>query len=440
MAHVDAQSEEMGVNDIDYDAEAEEEFAGVGGDYPAYLSNYPGISERTPRISNISEDDLADDDGNEYQIFAREEIFEDGSNIALPVPSTIMTVRGRAGRMIVNRGGTPDSRPPIVEDINLSSVATTPSPTIRQSPSRTLSDHGTSEIRSRFGQSPIVEAPSPSPQITPHASRHYLTSRTIRPSSHTSDEVSDHSAHSSRSNGVPAEGSNGAGFYRSYATNGRSAPDVISVARTGSYTPDLVYAEIGHGRGSSGGAGPGPATIQHANERFRRASLSDHYDAVYVSNSESSPTVNTNQMEELRRQPAPLVTAGLRMRSAPSQSSEMTARPDQHDVTSPIPYLSSSPTTRQLQESVHSALTGYDAVSAGAAADMAASGVEDDPTTSRGRAVRRNFKSFSDAAEHYASVLFGRTGTHSNDSLVRERAGSGSATAGSNFNNSRNAH
>lgn len=443
MSHVHAQTD-SGDPDTDYDAEAEEEFPSFG-DHDQGLGFSVDL-EQTPRIPYLT--DYGIHTGDEEQVIAREELFEEGINGALPVPSTITTVRGRAGRMIIDRGGTPDSqRPLIVEDTNPSSVATTPSPTVHPSPSRTLSDPGTPDARRRFGQNPIIEAPSPSPQITPYASRHHVHPRVFRSQSHVSDEASNHSAHSSRSNGTSAGGSNGAGFYRSYAVNGRSAPEVAAAGHTGSYTPDLVYAEIGHGRGSSG-AGPGPTTIQQANERFRRTSLSEYSDIVYEpAYDEGQPELNGAHTNDVRTQPTPLVTAGIRYRSAPSQSSEMTARPDQHDLASPIPYLSSSPTTRQLQESVLNALTGAGSVSAAAAADLASPGIiqEDSvaETMTRGRSVRRSIKSLTNAAEHYANALFGRAGytsLTSSENLPRDRAGSGSGASGSNVTNGRNAH
>ncbi|KAF7301833.1 SCF E3 ubiquitin ligase complex F-box protein GrrA [Mycena indigotica] len=143
---------------------------------------------------------------------------------------------------------------------------------------------------------------------------------------------------------APSEGSgrtNGAGFFRTYQ-------EPVSPQGTGALTPDLNYAEIGHGRGA-----------QNARREGRRPPLVE-VDSVPSSSYPSSSTTTT--------------LAG---------SSSSVAWPYREP---------SSPTTRELHDSVQSAL-----------------GSEATRPDHRGRSVKRSLRNTLNAAEQYASsLIFGR--------------------------------
>ena len=211
--------------------------------------------------------------------------------------------------------------------------------------------------RRGFGQQPIVEqSTSPTP----------------------SEAASNRSAGTSHSTGTA--------FFRTYA-------DAPGSARNGVMTPDLVYAEIGHGRG----AGPGPSTILV--QASRREPVME---ASFPSASSSSPTRNAMS-------PPPPSSIGM----AATEVFSAVARPFRiqdhershilHDTSNS--YLRGtgsqdgasafgvlqdmsppSPTTRELQESVHSALVGSGSMLDG---------------DGRGRSVKRTLRNTFAAAETF---------------------------------------
>lgn len=181
-----------------------------------------------------------------------------------------------------------------------------------------------------FGQQPVVEtSTSPTP----------------------SDVASNRSTGTNHSNSA---------FFRTYQEfhTGRS---------NGALTPDLNYAEIGHGRGANSGSTqahprrgldqPGPSTMQPPGSR--------------------SDFRNGNPLQEDHHQAVPWPNA-------------------RNESASPSPPV--SPTTRELQESVQSAL--------------GAQGTRD-TSEGRGRRVKRSLRNTFNAAESFASsfALF-RTGSN----------------------------
>lgn len=362
-----------------------------------------------------------------------------------PVPSTVVTIRGRAGRAITERGrgSTPEVRPPLVEEnTNPSSLATTPSPTVLPTPDGTPSNTITERPRG-FGTDLIVEAPTPSPQITPFASQRTARDNASSPmptyeraNSIASDELSNRSVQSS---GTNTSLSNGAGFFRSYnsnaivASNGHSGPASDSgSAHGGTYTPDLIFAEIGHGRGRD--TAPGPSAIQHSLSYMRSSSFPE---AGSTATRSKSDYIASNGSDPFL--PSTSTSTSLAARNARSRDDTILAPRGQgpveeHAPSSPIPYLSHSP-TRELQESVHNALTGsrgshpfpsharnqthaQSRTSTNPASSTSA--LIQDETDTRGRLARRSLKStFSSVAEHYANALF-----------FRDRANSGSSSNG----------
>ena len=208
-----------------------------------------------------------------------------------------------------------------------------------------------------FGQQPIVEqSTSPTP----------------------SEAASNRSAGTNQSAGTA--------FFRTYA----EAP---TSGRNGVMTPDLVYAEIGHGRG----AGPGPSTILVQNHARREPVIEPSFPSA-----SSSPTRYATRMPP----PSSIGMAASGVFSATARpfrlqdhdhghilhdaSNSYLRSPGQQDNASAFSVLQDasppSPTTRELQESVHSALAGAGPVMDGDA---------------RGRSVKRTLRSTFAAAETF---------------------------------------
>ncbi|KAI0751581.1 hypothetical protein C8Q80DRAFT_1158114 [Daedaleopsis nitida] len=222
-----------------------------------------------------------------------------------------------------------------------------------------------SSRRRGFGQQPIVEqSTSPTP----------------------SDAASNRSAGTNQSTGTA--------FFRTYT-------DAPGSARNGAMTPDLVYAEIGHGRG----AGPGPSTILVQNHGRREPIIESSYPSA-----SSSPTRHTMVLPL----PASMGMAATEAFSttprtfrvhdhAPRMEYMHERGPVLHDASnsyyrghqqthgagfSVVREASSppSPTTRELQESVHSAFSGTSPILDG---DV------------RGRSVKRTLRNTFAAAETF---------------------------------------
>ncbi|KAI0638014.1 RNI-like protein [Trametes polyzona] len=226
---------------------------------------------------------------------------------------------------------------------------------------------GPSRPRRGFGQQPLVEqSTSPTPS----------------------------EAASNRSGGT--NHSTGTAFFRTYA-------DANASMRNGVMTPDLVFAEIGHGRG----AGPGPSTIlvQNHGRRDPGPVLENVYPAI-----SSSPPGRNGTI------PAPS-SLGMAVFDPRHPVHHREPRTDLAAARSPILYDASnsymrthhhpdgppgfavlreasprshspSPSTRELQESVHSALAGTSPMM---------------ETDGRGRSVKRTLRNTFAAAETFFS-------------------------------------
>ncbi|KAI0650268.1 RNI-like protein [Trametes meyenii] len=223
---------------------------------------------------------------------------------------------------------------------------------------------GGSRPRRAFGQQPLVEqSTSPTP----------------------SEAASNRSAGTNHSTGTA--------FFRTYA-------DVNSTARNGVMTPDLIFAEIGHGRG----AGPGPSTIlvQNHSRRDMGPVVESSYPSASSSPTRRNMTVPTQQsigmavfdaLHNNYREPRIDYSSGRPPILHDASNSYMRTLPHSDGSlgfsvlreTSPRP-LSPSSSTRELQESVHSALAGSN------------SGIEPD---GRGRSVKRTLRNTFAAAETF---------------------------------------
>ncbi|KAH9951738.1 hypothetical protein B0H21DRAFT_717258 [Amylocystis lapponica] len=203
--------------------------------------------------------------------------------------------------------------------------------------------------------------------------------------------------------------SNGTAFFRTYAEGPPSA-------RNGVMTPDLIFAEIGHGRG----AGPGPSTILMQGQRRDTLIAGTHGVLSSSHSGYAVPIAGHSSYEMTMAEASATLTHGMRL---PISESDVRAdyghdgrailmdssnsfqhgtgrpefpatvwSPEQQEAASRS--LSSSPTTRELQESVHSALGGPSIFIEGREVD------------GRGRSVKRSLRSTLTAAEQYASSFF----------------------------------
>ena len=229
------------------------------------------------------------------------------------------------------------------------------------SPSASTPLAGPSRRSRGFGHQPIVEAStSPVP----------------------SDAASQRSAGTNHSTGTA--------FFRHYA-------DAASATRAGVITPDLVFAEIGHGRGT-GLAPPsnGQQVVVPSNPQpygSQIAVITNGPAAVHMpiieddglrTNGHTPNGHNANGHPVLVNSSYPNLQTPQRTDSSSSWTQI------QHEETSQS--LPGSPTTRELHDAVHSAFARQNP-------DM----------DGRGRTVKRSLRNTINAAEQYASsFLFGR--------------------------------
>lgn len=314
--------------------------------------------------------------------------------------------------IVVSRGGyrtqdtpfgAPDA-PPLQESISSGSSATVtreffltrerghaPTPRSNDIPTWQIGPAATANTRRRgFGQQPIVE-----PSISPAPS----------------------DAASNRSTGTNQ--SNGSTFFRTYV-------EANAQVRHSVMTPDLVFAEIGHGRGT----GPGPSTVLlqgQGHGHGRRAMVldltRDRHEAALQSQAleyasyhrnASHPTLPSGSSWPSTSRPSSYdghsqsEYSGADSRMHPqfagppdawhhmpsSSSHPLGFTPMQVDPSRQHPQT--SPTTRELHDSVQFALGGPSSPSA----------YEGQDVDGRGRSAKRSLRNTFTAAEQYANNFF----------------------------------
>lgn len=283
-------------------------------------------------------------------------------NYVTPAPNASASYPAAVSRelaMLRDRGSYPVPR---------SAVIVQPHPTANQptaGPSR--------RTRGGFGQQPIIEAStSPAP----------------------SDVASNRSGGTNESTGTA--------FFRTYAER-----PATGGSRNGVMTPDLVFAEIGHGRGAE----PGPSTT-YLYPQSRAGMTSMNAAALYgmqpvtqaFANIQSGSTMTNGHrlpvidrdvpMEDYADSQSTLVEPNTYHHPPVRNDTQRTGVEDSHYAEGGPRSLSSSPTTRELQESIQSALgprSGF------------FEGREGEP---RGRSVKRSLRNTFTAAEQYASSFF----------------------------------
>ncbi|GJE85000.1 RNI-like protein [Phanerochaete sordida] len=248
------------------------------------------------------------------------------------------------------------------------------------SPAGPTSIPGPSRRGRGFGQQPIVElSTSPAP----------------------SDAASNRSGGTNHSTGT--------GFFRNYV-------EAANSTRAGVITPDLVFAEIGHGRGM----GPSPGTNGQFSPRREQPmvvpasppSFPPRFSAVPNGGSSSQiPIVEddhrtngvngasgangvhgVNGVNGFNGYPVLNDSSNSYQRTPPRTESTSSWTQIQHEDAQPL-----SSASRELHDSVQSALGGPHAYADSREVDA------------RGRSVKRSLRSTINAAEHYASsFLFGR--------------------------------
>ncbi|ESK94429.1 scf e3 ubiquitin ligase complex f-box protein grra [Moniliophthora roreri MCA 2997] len=202
--------------------------------------------------------------------------------------------------------------------------------------------------------------------------------------------------------------SNGAGFFRNYRDSGNG-----SARNSGVMTPDLNFAEIGHGRGvQPQSIGVNNVIVQHPMRRTQGHNHPHHRTPIVEIDSTATSTPSTSGSAAAS---SSALAAELRT-PQPAATQYQIADVDwpyREPTSPPLGESSTSLSQRELQESVHSAL----------------SGTASDP---RGRSVKRSLRNTLTAAEHYASsLLFGRSPTRNHDD------GPGPSSAGASSSTSR---
>jgi len=263
---------------------------------------------------------------------------------------------------------------------------------------------GPSSLRG-FGQQPLVEPRSPTPGDMPVTG--WVSSSTL---SHPSQYFPN-----GHGNGN-AGGSNGAAFFRTY-----QGFDDSTTPRHHVMTPELNFAEIGHGRGTNNGmdghrgyGGDEPRDKDSEDEDLVVVDAGNHTPLTPPSGYGSTSVVTPTPRRGYSVGDIPQGDgSGTEERQAYFQNPyrhQMERDPGRHQPRPRIrgmdhgSGLSTSPQLRALQESVHQALGGGivppDNLSDG-----------NGGSTVRGRSERRGWRTRLTAAEHYASsILFGRGG------------------------------
>ncbi|KAF5322527.1 hypothetical protein D9619_000640 [Psilocybe cf. subviscida] len=209
---------------------------------------------------------------------------------------------------------------------------------------------------------------------------------------------------------------NGAGFFRSYQDRAATGP---SPRGHGALTPDLNYAEIGHGRGAQNAEStttlatlrPIPPFAGPRERAPRRPSVSHVSPAPEPPHSESSRANSADNSENDMRRP---------VFSQPVPQSGPTNWPYQE------PNVASA---QELTASLQMALgTGAHADPRARREQFGSSDVLPQGSDSRGHGVRRNLRSTLHAAENYATnFLFGR-GTPGDSNSNHGGSSSGSSS------------
>ncbi|KAJ6628796.1 hypothetical protein B0H10DRAFT_2160758 [Mycena sp. CBHHK59/15] len=169
--------------------------------------------------------------------------------------------------------------------------------------------------------------------------------------------------------------SNGGGFFRTYQQPAPGSP------RNGALTPDLNYAEIGHGRGTRSHSNH----TQHTPRRGEGHTPHHRPPFIEVDSSESNRALQTSSSQVYSPTPWPLDSSSSYRPSASTQTTASSVVWPYREPGSPT-----SLDTRELQESVQSAL-----------------GSEN--REPRGRSVKRSLRNTLNVAEQYAtSLIFGR--------------------------------
>ena len=272
-------------------------------------------------------------------------------------------------------------------------------------PNLHINGAGPSSLRG-FGQQPLVEQMPPTPGDMPVVGR--VSNSTLPyPSQY----------HSNGHGNGSAGGSNGAAFFRTY-----QGYDNSTTPRHNVMTPDLNFAEIGHGRGTNhttdinrGYGGDEMGDRDTDDEELVVVGAGNHTPLTppsgYGSTNVATPTPlrgysvgDVSQSDgsgtDERQAHFPNPYRHQMERDQGRHHPRLRARGLDHG-----PGPSSSPQIRALQESVHQAL------GSGVVPPDNLSDSSNNSTGGRGRNERKGWRNRLTAAEHYASsILFGRGG------------------------------
>jgi len=247
----------------------------------------------------------------------------------------------------------------------------------------------------------MAAAPIAGPSRRTRGQGHTRTLAEMLPIIETSPPPSD--VASNRSGGTNY--SNGAGFFRTY----QEAAAGVASRSNGALTPDLNFAEIGHGRGVQ--TGPSMLAQQHQ----PRLGL-EHIPHNKPLSVELEPRISVQEVTSSRSHVStPIGQEHAQALMDSSNTSHHSPGRSEGPVDWPYhePASPTSPATTELQES--------------ALDTPVAEGREGE---GRGRSVKRSFRNTLNVAEHYASsLLFGRSSTMHEDGSGPSNGGGGTAQA-----------
>ncbi|KAF8969451.1 hypothetical protein BDZ97DRAFT_1653835 [Flammula alnicola] len=243
----------------------------------------------------------------------------------------------------------------------------------------------TSRLNAQIQASTPTAGPSRLPRVQV---RHGRTAADVLPIIESSQSSSD-AIPNIPTDGIGANSDNGSGFFRTYTERPIAG---VSPRGNGAMTPDLNYAEIGHGRGAQGGSAVRVQAV--AQERTPR-----------------QPSVS-------RISPAPEPPQSSSSRANSDSEGEIDNRVFRENTTPDVPAnetkwiyrepVLTPPANRELQESVQSAL----GTESRGRREQPGNSNEGQSSNSdpRARSVKRGIRNTLHAAENYAtSLLFGRT-------------------------------
>ncbi|KAF9534713.1 hypothetical protein CPB83DRAFT_754576 [Crepidotus variabilis] len=256
------------------------------------------------------------------------------------------------------------------------------------------------EVTSRFGGPPIYTTPTAGPSRYTATGAPNRYHRSVADSLPIVESSATPSPITTPGYASGAASDNGSGFFRTYQERPSAA---VPPRGNGAMTPDLNYAEIGHGRGANTSqSSQGASTVRgHVMNRTPRQQPM----ARPLPTIDPRPVPIDSDSDEILD--GNLQRGNLRSGVASVPTSSSSHHWTHHEPTR------SAPPGLELNDS--SMLVDGESSSRGRQEQQRHRHERGDPSTGRSRSVRRQIKNTIHAAEHYASSLFHRSTGHVNE-------------------------